>query len=124
MRVPRVHLRDERPRHILHGKRAALFGHHGVKEYLQQQVAQFVTQHRIVTAGDGIVDFVRLLDEVRPQRGVRLNPIPVAAHSEILHNRQRVVERARGGSSGQGTALGSQHVHRCAGCVGTLRIAV
>ena len=40
MWMPALHLRDERPGHVVHGERALFLGEHGVEENLQQEIAQ------------------------------------------------------------------------------------
>src|SRR5207247_7151774 len=71
----------------------ALLGHHGMKQDLQQQVAELFAQLGVVAGANGVVDLVRLLDEVGAQRFVRLRGVPLAARAEVAHERERVVER-------------------------------
>ena len=67
MRMPRVHFRYEGTRDILRTERAAPFGHDRMKKYLQHQIAEFIAQYGVVALRDGIIDFVRLLDQIRSQ---------------------------------------------------------
>src|SRR5207237_730211 len=39
------------------------------------------------------VDLVRLFDEIRTEGFVRLRGIPLAAHAEVAHERESIVER-------------------------------
>ena len=91
--MPRLHLRHQRAGDVLHRERAALLGHHRVEEDLEEEIAQLVAQRRIVALTDRVVDFVRLLDQIRAERAVRLHPVPFAACPQIPHQGQRVVHR-------------------------------
>lgn len=64
-----------------------------MKQELQQQVAKFLAQSRVVRGQQGFVHLVRLFDEVRAKRFVSLRGVPVAAASQIAHQRERIFKR-------------------------------
>ena len=90
MRMPPLHLRDERLRDVVQRERAALLRDHRVKENLQQQIAELFTQSRVVLGEQRLVHLVCLFDEVRAERLVGLRRIPIAALSQVAHQRERI----------------------------------
>ncbi len=68
-----------------------------MEEHLEPEIAQFllqvmqpigVTGHDLV---DGLEDLIRLLQQVRTQRGVRLRLIPGTVLAQALHQLHRLL---------------------------------
>jgi len=80
----------------VHVEGAALLRDHGVKEDLQQDVAKFLLDQRVLADPDGLVQLCGLLDEVWPQGVVSLGGIPLAAGAEIAHECERIFKCSLG----------------------------
>jgi hypothetical protein len=50
--------------HIGEGERTLLFRHTGVKNYLKQQIPEFIPQIRQIAALDGVDDLIGFLERV------------------------------------------------------------
>jgi hypothetical protein len=81
MRMAADQLGGQRLDDVAEGKGALLFGHPGMKNDLQQQVAQLIFQAREVTAGNGVRNLVGLLKRVGSNRPEILLEIPRATRS-------------------------------------------
>ena len=79
VRVATDDLRRQGGPDVGHVEHARLGGQLRVEDHLEQQVAELAGQLRRRAALERVVDLVRLLEEVVPQRGVRLLPVPRAA---------------------------------------------
>ena len=79
VRVAAHDLRRERGPDVGHVEHALLGGELRVEDHLEQQVAELAGELRGRAALERVVDLVRLLEEVVPQRVVRLLPVPRAA---------------------------------------------
>lgn len=93
MRVATFHLRNESFGDVLQRERPALLGDDGMKEDLQQQVAELFAEARVVPGEQCLVHLVRLFYKVWPQRVVGLSRIPLAAAPQIAHERDRIFKR-------------------------------
>src|SRR5262249_58274930 len=69
--------------------------HLGVKEDLQQQITQLGAQLAVVARVDRLDHLVRLLDQIRFDRVVRLLAIPwtSARRAQPMHDRHQLLER-------------------------------
>ena len=65
-----------------------------VEHDLQQDVPQFLAQRLLVTGLQRLQGLVRLLEQVRRERGVGLPGIPRALHPQPVHGRDQVDEGA------------------------------
>ena len=83
------HLGEETFCHVAEVKGTTLLGNHAVEQHLEQQVAELRAERSVVGSSNGVVHLVRFLDQVRPQRLVRLRRVPLAALPQILHQFQR-----------------------------------
>lgn len=82
--------------HDVRDGEALVFGRHlGVKDDLQQQIAKLGAQLAVVARIDRLGDFVRLLDQVLLDRGVRLLAVPrtTARGAQPVHDAQQLAER-------------------------------
>ena len=68
----------------------------GVEHDLQQDVPELLAQALLVTGLESLQGLVRLLEQVRRERGVRLAGIPRAVHTQPVHGRDEV-EQVRTG---------------------------
>ena len=93
MRVSRLHLGDERVGDVVHVERTAFFRENGVKQDLQQKVAELLAEFGVVAASNGVVDLVGLLDQIGSKGLVRLRGVPVATGAKVAHQRQRIFKR-------------------------------
>jgi hypothetical protein len=93
MRMPALHLRDEALGDVVQSERAAFLRDDGVKEDLEQQVAQLFPQPGIVAREERVIHFVCFLDEVRAQRLMRLGGVPLTAPPQIAHEDEGFFER-------------------------------
>ena len=73
------HLGRDRLDDIAEGEHASFFGHTGMKDDLQEEVAEFVLQVHQVVAGDRIGNLIGFLDRIRCNGGKVLFDIPRAA---------------------------------------------
>ncbi len=64
MRMATDHFSGDRLDDVAESKRAFLFGHTGVKDHLQQQIAEFVAEVGEVVARDGVGHLIGFLDRV------------------------------------------------------------
>ena len=64
-----------------------------MKEHLKQQVSKLLSHELVILETNGVVELVRLFNQVGTQRLVRLRGVPFAPRAEIAHQRQSVVER-------------------------------
>ena len=79
MRVSSDHLACDRLNDVAEGECVFLFGHACMKHYLQQQIAEFVSEIVQVATRDGISDFVGFFDRVGRNTREILFEIPRAA---------------------------------------------
>ena len=77
----------------MHVEGTALFRENGMKQDLQQKVAELLAKFGVVAAANGVVDLVRFLDQIGAKRLVRLRRVPVAAGAKVAHQRQRIFKR-------------------------------
>jgi hypothetical protein len=90
VRMSALHLRHERSRHVVDVEGAVLFGDYGVKEHLEQYVAELLA-HRIRTAGaQSVVQLEGFFDEIWAQRRMRLSGVPLASLPQVAHDGQRI----------------------------------
>ena len=73
------HLAADRLDHVAERKRLLLLGHAGVKNHLQQEIAELVLEIVEIAAGDGVHDLVGLLDGVGRYAREILFEVPWAA---------------------------------------------
>lgn len=93
VRMPRAHLGEEAVGDVGQRERAALFRDHRVKQDLEEQVPELFAQTYVVTRLERVVDLVGFLDQVGAQRLMVLRRIPLAALSQVAHQRQRIFKR-------------------------------
>ena len=62
-----------------------------MKEHLKQQVSKLLSHELVILETNGVVELVRLFNQVGTQRLVRLRGVPFAPHAEIAHQRESVV---------------------------------
>ena len=91
--MARLHLGNETPGHISDVESTALLGDNRMKEHLQENVAQFFAHLSLIAVAKRIVQLVRFFDEVRAERVVGLGRIPLAASSQVTHERERIFKR-------------------------------
>ena len=94
MRMPPDHLARDRLDYIAERERVFLFSHAGMKHHLQQEVAEFLPEIIEVTAGDGVSNFIGLLDCVGRDRREILLKVPRAT-SAGRPKRRHDLEQAR-----------------------------
>jgi hypothetical protein len=86
---PANHFAGDGLDHIAERKCILLFRHAGVKHHLQQQIAEFVAEIAEIAPGDGIGDFIGLLDGVGRDGRKILFEIPGTAgdrRSQLRHD--------------------------------------
>src|SRR5690349_12630726 len=64
-----------------------------MEQHLEQHVAELLAHLRVVSVANRLVQLVRFLDQVWPQRIVCLIRIPLAPRTEIAHERERIFKR-------------------------------
>jgi len=79
MRVAAQHLVGDRRGNIIEGEELGFLGHPGMKDDLEQQVAELVLQRRLVPARNRIGDLVGFFDRVGCNRREILHAIPGTA---------------------------------------------
>lgn len=81
---------------VLDGEAPRLGGHLGMKDHLQQDVAEFARQVVEASLIDGLDDLIALLKQMLAQRGVRLLAVPGAAlfAAQQGHNLHQPVKTA------------------------------
>jgi hypothetical protein len=79
MRVPPDHFFANRRNDLLERESTALASHLRVHDDMEQQVAEFLTEVRIIGPLDGIDHLVAFLDEKGAEAGVRLFTVPRTA---------------------------------------------
>src|SRR5687768_7654348 len=102
--MPRPHLRHQRTGDVMRVEGASLGSNDRVKEHLEQNVGELLADLTVSAGAKRVVELVRLLEQVRTQRCVRLRGIPLAPRSQIAHERERIFKRrlVLHGSSGAG----------------------
>lgn len=83
MRMTPHQFSDDALDHVVKGERTALLGEAGVKDYLQEQITEFVSKISQIPPIDRIGYLVGLLDGVRGNAGEVLLTIPGAATDRI-----------------------------------------
>ncbi len=62
--MPSDHLGADRLDHVSECERILLLRHAGMEHHLQQEIAEFVSEIVEIAAGDGVGDFIGLLDGI------------------------------------------------------------
>jgi hypothetical protein len=65
MRMPADEFCGEHLDHIAEIERAQFFGHAGVEDHLEEEIAQFLLEIGEIVARDGVGDFVGLFERIR-----------------------------------------------------------
>jgi hypothetical protein len=83
--------------HIGNGEVAVVGRHLGIKQHLQQQVAQFLGQVRPVAPLDGVEDLVGLFQRVFANgiEGLLAVPRAAAGSAQPRHDRDRLLKQSR-----------------------------
>jgi hypothetical protein len=95
VRVSTLELVGDRGGHGFEVEQPALLGDAGLKDDLEQHVAEFVADGVDVGARDGVRELVRFLDRVRRDRGPVLLPVPGTTEpgvTQSLHDAQQALE--------------------------------
>ena len=77
---------------MVNGCCGRILGDAGVKQHLQQHVAEFVAQLVGVAAADGVEQLVGLLEQVAAQRVVGLLALPRPGGAQLVHHRDGIDE--------------------------------
>jgi hypothetical protein len=99
VRVAALHLVRNCGGDVVEGEGAGFLGHAGVKDDLEQQVAEFVLEVGHVAAVARIGDLISFLDRKRRDAGEGLGSIPFAAGDRIAQPRHDRAETLDGGQS-------------------------
>lgn len=85
---------------------APLFGYPRQEHHLEQQIAELVPHRDTIGAGDGVSEFMRLLERVRDDRLHRLRAVPLASALGIAQTPHHL-EQASDGRHGCAHAASS-----------------
>lgn len=86
------------------GEAALFLSDLGVKEDLEEEIAEFLGKFGVIRGIEGIEDFVGFFDKIRAKRGVSLFAVPRAAarRTETRHERDELFEEGARGARASG----------------------
>ena len=97
MRVPADEFCGDRLDHVAEIEGAELFGHAGVEDHLEEEIAQFILEIGQIVTRDGIGDLIGLFERVRRDGREILLEIPRTAglgRAQRRHDREQAADIA------------------------------
>ena len=79
--------------HICEIELRAFFSYLGIKEHMQQHIAQFFADLFVVTAHQGVAKFIHFFDRIGTETLIRLLFVPRTLFSQLFKYVQHSIER-------------------------------